>query len=268
MSTTRPAGGLTPARRIAGSRSSHADGDGDSNGTPQTRRGDGHIDLPLLVGLVAAGFTALYLISDLIEVAQGGFSTFRLALTYAGEAAIPLFVIGLYAVQRPPIGRLGFAGAVAYAYSYVFFTSTVVYALIARTPNYKDMAKVSMDWRLPDGRGRARGGCVRASRHRADRGGCDPRRRVHRHGARRAEPTAEVAHPARPHRGDPPGPRSVTAIPRAPSATQLSAAILRCAGRPTADPTSPEGMPGSRAGIPSPVRPRAAHPGPAGARPW
>jgi len=137
---------LTPARRIAGSRSSHADGDGDSNGTPQTRRGDGHIDLPLLVGLVAAGFTALYLISDLIEVAQGGFSTFRLALTYAGEAAIPLFVIGLYAVQRPPIGRLGFAGAVAYAYSYVFFTSTVVYALIARTPNYKDMAKVFGAW--------------------------------------------------------------------------------------------------------------------------
>jgi hypothetical protein len=52
------------------------------------------------------------------QVAQGGFSTFRLALTYAGEAAIPLFVIGLYAVQRPRIGRLGLAGAVAYAYSY------------------------------------------------------------------------------------------------------------------------------------------------------
>jgi hypothetical protein len=88
------------------------------------------------------GFTAVYLISDLIEVAQGGFSTFRLSLTYAGEAAIPLFVIGLYAVQRPRIGRLGFFGAVAYAYSYVFFTSTVVYALIAGTPNYAALVKV------------------------------------------------------------------------------------------------------------------------------
>jgi hypothetical protein len=142
MTTTQPAGGLTPARRIPGFRSSHADGDGDGNGTPQTRRRDAQIDLPLLVGLATVGFTALYLISDLIEVAQGGFSTFRLALTYAGEAAIPLFVIGLYAVQRPRIGRLGFFGAVAYAYSYVFFTSTVVYALIAGTPNYAALVKV------------------------------------------------------------------------------------------------------------------------------
>jgi peptidoglycan/LPS O-acetylase OafA/YrhL len=49
-------------------------------------------------------------------------------------------------VQRPRIGRLGLAGAVAYAYSYVFFTSTVVYALIAGTPNYKDMTKVFGAW--------------------------------------------------------------------------------------------------------------------------
>ena len=104
------------------------------------------IDLPLLVGLAAVGFTAIYFISDLIEIAQGDFSTFRLSLTYAGEAALPLFVLGLYAVQRPHIGRLGFAGALAYAYSYVFFTSTVVYALIARTRNYKALTNVFGAW--------------------------------------------------------------------------------------------------------------------------
>jgi hypothetical protein len=141
MTTTRPASRLTPARRAAGPRPSPA------GGTPQTsRRPDTRIDLPLIVGLAAIIFPALYLISDLVEVAQGGFSTFRLSLTYAGEAAIPLFVLGLYAVQRPRIGRLGLAGAVAYAYSYVFFTSTVVYALIAGTPNYQDMTKVFGAW--------------------------------------------------------------------------------------------------------------------------
>jgi hypothetical protein len=88
----------------------------------------------------------VYFISELIEVGQGGFSTFRLFLTYVGEAAIPLFVIGLYAVQRPRIGRLGLAGAIAYAYSFVFFTSTVVYALIAGTPNYKALTKVFGAW--------------------------------------------------------------------------------------------------------------------------
>jgi hypothetical protein len=49
-------------------------------------------------------------------------------------------------VQRPRIGRLGFVGAIAYAYSYVFFTSTVVYALISGTPNYKTLAKVFGAW--------------------------------------------------------------------------------------------------------------------------
>jgi hypothetical protein len=146
MSTTRPARSLPPARRILGSRSSLAEGDGDSTSIPLTRRRDPRAGLLLLVGLAAVSFTAVYLISDLIEVAQGGFSTFRLSLTYAGEAAIPLFVIGLYAVQRPTIGRLGFVGAVAYAYSYVFFTSTVVYALIAGTPNYAALVKVFGPW--------------------------------------------------------------------------------------------------------------------------
>jgi hypothetical protein len=98
------------------------------------------------VGLAAVIFSAVYLISDLVEVAQGGFTVFRLALTYAGEAAIPLFVIGLYAVQRPGIGRLGFLGAVTYAYSYVFFTGTVVYALIAGTPNYTALTKEFGAW--------------------------------------------------------------------------------------------------------------------------
>jgi hypothetical protein len=146
MTASRPGGRRAHALRTAGPRPSPAGG-ARENGDPRTsRRPDTRIDLPLVVGLAAIAFTALYLISDLIEVAQGGFSTFRLSLTYAGEAAIPLFVLGLYAVQRPRIGRLGIAGAVAYAYAYVFFSSTVVYALIAATPNYQDLTKVFGAW--------------------------------------------------------------------------------------------------------------------------
>src|ERR1700736_2772283 len=146
MSETEPRVAFTAAPCILASSSSPGDGASGSLDTPQAQRRQTRIDLPLLVGLAAIAFTAVYFISDLIEVAQGGFSTFRLVLTYVGEAAIPLFVIGLYAVQRPRIGRLGFAGAVAYAYSYVFFTSTVVYALIAGTPNYAALVKVFGAW--------------------------------------------------------------------------------------------------------------------------
>ena len=96
-------------------------------------------------------FSAVYLVSDVIELAQGGFSTLRLCLTYAGEAAIPLFVLGLYSAQRPHVGRLGLFGAVAYAYSYVFFTTTVVYALVAGTPNYQTLADVFGPWMIIHG---------------------------------------------------------------------------------------------------------------------
>jgi hypothetical protein len=88
----------------------------------------------------------VYFSSDVIEGAQGDCTTFRLSLTYVGAAAIPLFVLGLYAVQRPRIGRLGLCGAIAYAYSYVFFTTTVVYALAAKTPNWTALGKVFGGW--------------------------------------------------------------------------------------------------------------------------
>src|SRR4029077_20624239 len=80
--------------------------------------------LVLLIGSAALAFSALYFLSDLIELLQGGFSHPQLTLTYCAEAAIPLFVLGLYALQRPRIGRLGLVAALAYAYTFVFFTST------------------------------------------------------------------------------------------------------------------------------------------------
>lgn len=89
-----------------------------------------------LVGFGAILFSGLYLLSDVIESLQGGFSDPQLVLTLFGEAAIPFFVVGLYSVQRPKIGRLGLVSAIAYAYSYVFFTATVVYAIVYSTKNY------------------------------------------------------------------------------------------------------------------------------------
>ena len=77
-------------------------------------------DVVSLIGVAAVVFSALYLLSDVIELLQGGFSTTQLVLTYISEASIPLFVIGIYAAQRPRIGRLGLLGAVGYAYTFVF----------------------------------------------------------------------------------------------------------------------------------------------------
>ena len=55
----------------------------------------------------ALAFSVIYFASDVIEAAQGGTSDFQLALTLVAEIAVPFFVIALYLVQRPAIGRLG-----------------------------------------------------------------------------------------------------------------------------------------------------------------
>jgi hypothetical protein len=102
------------------------------------RRSDG---TATLVGLAAVVFSALYLVSDLMELGHGGFSQPQLLLTYAAEAAIPLFVLGLYAAQRPRIGRLGLVSAVLYAYTFVYFTGTVVYALVERTGDWQSLER-------------------------------------------------------------------------------------------------------------------------------
>ena len=99
-----------------------------------------------LVGLTALVFSALYLVSDVIEAIQGSFSDGQLGLTLIAEAAIPLFVIGLCLVQRPQIGRLGQFSAYAYAYSYVYFTGTVVYALINGTSDYNALSHDLQPW--------------------------------------------------------------------------------------------------------------------------
>jgi hypothetical protein len=99
-----------------------------------------------LVGSAAVAFSTLYLLSDVIEALQDGFSDPQLWLTLVAEAAIPFFVIGLYVVQRPQIGRLGRISAVAYAYAYVFFTATVVYALVDHTSDYHALSDDLQPW--------------------------------------------------------------------------------------------------------------------------
>lgn len=91
------------------------------------------------VGLLAVGSSALYFVSDVIEFNNGGFSAGQLWLTLFAEATLPIFVIGLWLVQRHWIGLLGAVSAVAYAYSFVFFTGTVVYALVHETRHFEQL---------------------------------------------------------------------------------------------------------------------------------
>lgn len=90
----------------------------------------------ILLGLLTLAASVLYFVSDVIEAIQGEFSDGQLWLTLFAEAAIPIFVIGLAAAHRPRLGHLGELAALGYAYSFVVFTGTVVYALVNGTKNY------------------------------------------------------------------------------------------------------------------------------------
>jgi hypothetical protein len=90
--------------------------------TTSIERSRGHV----VLGASAILFSVLYVVSDVLEAAQGGFSSGQLWLTLVAEAAIPPIVVGLYLAQRPRIARSAGIPAVAYAYAYVFFTGTVV----------------------------------------------------------------------------------------------------------------------------------------------
>jgi hypothetical protein len=83
--------------------------------------------------------SSLYFLSDVIEVIQGGFSVGQLWLTFVAEAAIPVLVTGIAALFWSRLGRVGRASAVAYAYSYVVFTGSVVYALVHHTKDYQTL---------------------------------------------------------------------------------------------------------------------------------
>ena len=99
-----------------------------------------------VAGLSAVVIPLLYLASEVVETAQGSFTTFRLVLTYVGEAGLPFVVLGLWAALRPTTGRLGLAGAVVYAYSFVFFSATVIYALAAGAPDWPSVVDRFGPW--------------------------------------------------------------------------------------------------------------------------
>jgi hypothetical protein len=55
-------------------------------------------------------------------------------------------LIGLFAVQRPCIGRLGLVGAVGYAYAYIAFTATVVYSLVENVDDWAALTQRLETW--------------------------------------------------------------------------------------------------------------------------
>lgn len=89
-----------------------------------------------LVAASAVMAPALHGLSDAMEWWGGGYGEAPLVVNYAAFVLIPFMAIGLYAVQRPAISRLGLAGAVLYGSAFVYFAHTTLLALHETIPDY------------------------------------------------------------------------------------------------------------------------------------
>ncbi len=92
--------------------------------------------LTLAIATAAILAPALHILSDVIEWWTGGFSTLQLSLGFVAFLAVPFFMVGLYAVQRPRVGALALVGAVLYGASFIYFEHTTLYALAESTSDY------------------------------------------------------------------------------------------------------------------------------------
>lgn len=90
----------------------------------------------LLIAFGAIVFPVLHTITDVMEWLHGGFSFPQLVLNYVAFLPVPAVLLGLYAVQRPTISRLGLWGALLYGFAFVYFAHTALYALASQSPSY------------------------------------------------------------------------------------------------------------------------------------
>ncbi|MAD43855.1 MAG: hypothetical protein CMI02_11770 [Oceanospirillaceae bacterium] len=89
-----------------------------------------------VIGLSAIAAPLAHTITDIWEVLAGGYSVPLLIVNYIAFVVLPFTVIGLYAVQRPAIRMAGLVGALLYAWSFIYFSHTALYALEQQIPDY------------------------------------------------------------------------------------------------------------------------------------
>lgn len=98
-------------------------------------------NLRLIIALTTIAASTLHILSDLLEVFSGGFSANQLWINYVAFLPIPFLMIGLYAFQRLRSGWMSLTGAIAYGTSFIFFSGTTLYALVAKTADYPTLVE-------------------------------------------------------------------------------------------------------------------------------
>ena len=95
--------------------------------------------LTRVIGCGAILAPAMHLASDLLELANDGFTRPQLWINYVAFLAMPFVLVGVYSTQAARAHWLTLTGALLYGASFVYFAHTALLSLEAGIGNYASM---------------------------------------------------------------------------------------------------------------------------------
>jgi hypothetical protein len=92
--------------------------------------------LRIAIALTSIIAPALHFATDVMELANNGFTRPQLWINYIAFIAMPFLFIGLYAVQANRSHWSSLVGAIIYSISFIYFAFTTLFALQTNIPDY------------------------------------------------------------------------------------------------------------------------------------
>lgn len=89
-----------------------------------------------IIGIASIVAPGLHLLSDILELFSGGFTSRQLLINYVAFLAMPFLIIGLCFVQRDVLRWYGLLGAVIYGVSFIYFAHSTMVALESSISSY------------------------------------------------------------------------------------------------------------------------------------
>jgi len=95
------------------------------------------IRLSGLATILAAG---IWILTEIIEVAAGGFTPVQLSLTFIAFVILPFGVLGVHAAQAPRGDWISLIGAVCFAGSFIIWSGVTMLDMVLKTATEMDVA--------------------------------------------------------------------------------------------------------------------------------
>jgi len=98
---------------------------------------DSFINRVTAISAIAA--SVVYTVTDIWELYLGGYSQLLLVSNYVAFVVLAFSMFGLFAAQRPYIKGIGFLGTVLFAWSFIYFSHTSLYAIENQIRDYETL---------------------------------------------------------------------------------------------------------------------------------